>query len=323
MRLWLATLEDVHLLEGDGRSFVGRRMRPGSGTQCLAVDPRDRQTVFAGARGGGLWRTQDGGKNWNDCGLPQGDVFSVAVSAASGEVYAGTEPSALFASRDGGRTWTELDALRKLPSAPTWSFPPRPWTSHVRWIAPCPHDPDLLLAGIELGGLMRTTDRGRTWQDHRPGAQRDVHCLAWHPRVPGRAYEAAGGGAAFSTDGGDTWTPADQGRELSYTWGLAVDPGDPEVWYLSAAANAGQAHRSEGDAGARIYRRQATGWSPAMEGLEDPLPAFPYALLHAEGTLFAGLGDGTLLARDRAQSWQAVPIEGDRPSVIATLASGD
>ncbi len=28
---------------------------------------------------------------------------------------------------------------------------------------------------------MRSTDGGRTWQDHRPGAQADVHCIAWHP----------------------------------------------------------------------------------------------------------------------------------------------
>jgi hypothetical protein len=52
----------------------------------------------------------------------------------------------------------ELVALLELPSRPSWSFPPRPWTSHVRWIAPSPHDADLLLIGIELGGLMRSTE---------------------------------------------------------------------------------------------------------------------------------------------------------------------
>src|SRR5439155_24770714 len=95
------------------------------------------------------------------------------------------------------------EALLELPSRPTWSFPPRPWTSHVRWIAPNPHDADVLLVGIELGGLMRSVDGGTSWEDHRPGAQRDVHSLAWHPRVRGRAYEAGGGGAAWSDDGGD------------------------------------------------------------------------------------------------------------------------
>src|SRR3989441_1187203 len=83
--------------------------------------------------------------------------------------------------RDRGESWRELDALLELPSQPNWSFPPRPWTSHVRWIAPSPYDANLLLVGIELGGLMRSSDGGESWQDHRPGAQPDVHSLAWHP----------------------------------------------------------------------------------------------------------------------------------------------
>ena len=166
---------------------------------------------------------------WVDCALPEPGVFSLAVSAADGAVYAGTEPSRLFRSDDRGESWRELDALLELPSRPTWSFPPRPWTSHVRWIAPSPHDADLLLVGIELGGLMRSTDGGETWQDHRPGAQPDVHSLAWHPRVEGRAYEAGGGGAAWSDDAGETWHPADDGRDRNYTWSVAVDPDDPEL----------------------------------------------------------------------------------------------
>src|SRR5204862_2646834 len=157
-------------------------------------------------------RTRDGGRTWADCELPAAGVFSVAVSGVDGAVYAGTEPSALFRNDDGGKRWRELTALLELPSRPSWSFPPRPWTSHVRWVAPNPHDGDLLLVGIELGGLMRSSDGGASWQDHRPGAQPDVHSLAWHPRAPGRAYEAGGGGAAFSTDAGETWPATDEGR---------------------------------------------------------------------------------------------------------------
>jgi Photosynthesis system II assembly factor YCF48 len=99
----------------------------GSGAQCLAVDPRDSDVVYAGLREGGLRRTSDGGGTWADCDLPAQAVFSVAVSGVDGAVYVGTEPSALFHSDDGGETWRELSALLELPSQPTWSFPPRPW----------------------------------------------------------------------------------------------------------------------------------------------------------------------------------------------------
>ena len=73
---------------------------------------------------------------------------------------------------------------------------------------------------------MRSHDGGQSWHDHRPGAQPDVHSLAWHPRVPGRAYEAGGGGAAFSIDAGETWQPADEGRDRHYPWSVTLDTDD-------------------------------------------------------------------------------------------------
>src|SRR5215207_3783253 len=160
VRLYAATGDGiVRLDEAGGGGWTVERVMDGSGAQCLAVDPHDRDTVYAGLRERGVQRTHDGGRSWIDCALPEPGVFSLAVSAADGAVYAGTEPSRLFRSDDRGETWRELEALLELPSRPTWSFPPRPWTSHVRWIAPSPHDADLLLVGIELGGVMRSTRR--------------------------------------------------------------------------------------------------------------------------------------------------------------------
>jgi photosystem II stability/assembly factor-like uncharacterized protein len=186
----------------------------------------------------------------------------------------------------------------------------------VRAIAPSPHDPNLLLVGIELGGLMRSTDGGASWEDHRPGAQRDVHALAWHPVAPGRAYEAGGGGAAWTRDGGESWQAADDGRDRDYTWALAVDPDDPDVWFVSASTGPFAAHRG-GDPRARLYRRAGHApWRP----LDDaPTSSMPYALAFAAGgTLVLGLLDGRLFTSDdRGDSWRAVEHRGDVPRVAA------
>jgi hypothetical protein len=264
----------ARLDEADGALTI-ELFLSGSGAQCLAVDPAKPDTVYAGLREGGVRRSVDGGRSWEECGLPEPGVFSLAVSAADGAVYAGTEPSRLFRSADQGESWTELEALLELPSRPSWSFPPRPWTSHVRWIAPSPHDADLLLVGIELGGLMRSTDGGQSWQDHRPGAQPDVHSLAGHPHTPGRAYEAGGGGAAFSTDGGESWQAADEGRDRNYTWSVSVDLDDPDCWYVSASTGPFAAHGRR-DPQAYIYRRRdGEPWQPLTGALPEPLPAMP------------------------------------------------
>ncbi len=319
-RLYAATGDGIARLEGSGEAWTAELCLPESGAQCLAVDPSDPDTVYAGLREGGVRRTLDAGSSWVDCALPEPGVFSLAVSAADGVVYAGTEPSRLFRSNDRGASWRELEALLELPSRPRWSFPPRPWTSHVRWIAPSPHDADLVLVGIELGGLMRSRDRGATWQDHRPGAQRDVHSLAWHPRVPGRAYQAGGGGAAWSDDGGDTWTPADQGRDRHYTWSVAVDPAAENVWYVSASTGPFAAHSGD-DPQALIYRCADGGWDALTAGLPDPLPAMPYALVAAERRLFAGLANGQIWERgDGADAWRPCPLGGEPLSAVVALA---
>ena len=319
-RLYASTGDGIARLdERDGVWRVALSLL-GSGAQCLAVDPRDGDVVYAGLRAGGVRRTGNGGRGWVDCALPAPGVFSVAVSAVDGAVYAGTEPSALFCSDDGGASWRELTALLELPSRPTWSFPPRPWTSHVRWIAPSPHDRDLLLVGIELGGLMRSTDGGASWQDHRPGAQRDVHSLAWDPWVEGRAYEAGGGGAAWSKDGGETWQAADAGRDRHYTWAVAVEPDDANAWYVSASTGPFAAH-GRGDPQARIYSWRDGEWRALAGGLPEPLPAMPYALVAIEGRLFAGLADGQLWeSNDRGESWHACALEGGVLTRLNALA---
>jgi photosystem II stability/assembly factor-like uncharacterized protein len=243
--------------------------------------------------------------------LPCHDVFSLAVGAADGRVWAGCEPSQLWASDDRGATWRELEALRQLPSAPTWSFPPRPWTSHVSAIAPHPRDADLILVGIELGGLMRSEDGGRSWQDHRPGAQRDVHALAWHPSGDARAYEVAGGGAARSDDRGVHWAPTDEGRDRDYCWGLAVAPGEPDTWFVSASPGARHAHGDRPADAGLFVRREGGPWRRADEGLPRPLDDMPYALAAGGSVVACGLRSGRLfLSDDLGARWREAEVVG-------------
>jgi photosystem II stability/assembly factor-like uncharacterized protein len=302
-RLYAAGYNAVAVVD-DGK---GRTALDGRGARCLAVDPKDPDTLYVGTSDEGLFKSTDGGRNWDRLSaIEHPRVTAVAVSPADGALYAGTEPSALFVSRDGGASWRELEGMRNLPSAPTWSFPPRPWTSHVRAIAASHADPDLVVVGIELGGVVRSTDGGDSWQDQRPGAQADCHSLAAHHVDPGLLYEAGGGGFALSRDFGASWEAADEGMDLRYAWGLAADAGDPALVYASAASGPRRAHGG-GFSGAAIYRRRSDeGWEAVLEGLA----AFPYALCpdpEAAGALYAGLGDGTILrGADAGEGWEEV-----------------
>jgi photosystem II stability/assembly factor-like uncharacterized protein len=290
MSVFVCTRDDRLVVLGrDAAALEGR------GVQCVAARG---ERVLVGTRGHGLFLSEDAGKSWDQVELPEPDVFSVAIGAADRALYAGTEPSRLFVARDSG-AWTELEALQDIPSRSRWSFPPRPWTHHVRWIAPDPHHAERLLVGIELGGVMYTQDGGASFADHRPGAKLDAHSLTWHPRAEGRAYQAAGDGAAWSRDGGQTWESADTGRDLRYCWAFAVDPEEPERWYVSAASGPGTAHSGTSARG-RLYRWDVGRW----QALPLPPDSMPYALAATGDDLLAGLADGRILtSADRGETW--------------------
>ena len=302
-RLYAAAATAVAVVEND-RVELALEER---GARCLAVDPKDPDKVYVGSSDESLFRSSDGGRSWERLsGVTHPRATSVAVSPVDGALYAGTEPSSLFVSRDGGESWRELEGLKNLPSAPTWSFPPRPWTSHVRSIALSFEDPDLIVAGIELGGVVRSEDGGESWQDQRPGAYADCHTLAAHPSAPNTVYEAAGGGFAESEDFGESWAAADTGLEHRYVWGLAADREDPTLIYVSAAVRPRQAHGSS-FSDAAIYRRTNGG---RWQVVADRLAEFPYALVadpETPGALYAGFGDGRILrSQDAGMSWDEV-----------------
>jgi photosystem II stability/assembly factor-like uncharacterized protein len=304
-----------------GNEHQSRERHTVNGVMCVAVDPHDPRRIFVGTFDRGIYRSRDGGEVWESAGSGMADarVLSIAISPCDrvngrSVVYAGTEPSMLFRSEDDGDTWQPSPALTELPSVPTWSFPPRPYTHHLRWIGLHPTDPAILYAGIELGGVMVTRDGGATWEDRKPGSQHDAHAIATHPAAPDRVYEAAGGGVAFSADTGATWRPMDEGMDRHYAWGLAIDAVNPDLWYVSASFGARTAHRNNGDAQAILYRKRGDAPWEALGGedseLERPLSSMPYALIAPRGrpqTLIAGLQNGDLLlTEDAGETWRTL-----------------
>ncbi|MDQ3507727.1 MAG: hypothetical protein M3494_06905 [Actinomycetota bacterium] len=286
-----------------------------TGARAISTDPSDPDIVYVGTDDDGVFKSSDGGSNFDRLsGSFHPRITSLAVSPVDRAVYAGTEPSSLFASRDGGDSWRELEGLKNLPSAPTWSFPPRPWTSHVRAIALSHTDPSLIVAGIELGGIVRSADSGETWQDQRPGAVADCHSLATHPEASNTVFEAGGTGFAESGDFGESWRQSTDGLEMRYAWGLAVSPEDPERIYISAASGPMRAH-GEGFTDAAIYERRSGAWTPILEHLRE----FPYALAtDSSGSLYAGFGDGGIHVKENG-SWREVArIPGGLDAMVVT-----
>jgi len=125
-------------------------------------------------------------------------------------------------------------------------------------------------------------------------------------------YEAAGQGIARSEDRGETWSKPEHGLDRHYAWAQAIDPEDPDLWYVSVSRSPFAAH-GEGDGQARLWRSHGDGWVPIDSWGDAPeLRRMPYALATLPGQanhLLVGLRGGTLLlTEDSGETWSRLPL---------------
>jgi photosystem II stability/assembly factor-like uncharacterized protein len=308
MQILVATDREVLAIDAErGTSTLSHGLadRP----TCLAADTLVRGRAWCGTHRRGVVRTDDGGRSWQPVGLSGRLIAAVAASSAARDlVWAGTEPSELWRSEDAGNTWEPTSDLTALPSSSEWSFPPKPETHHVRWIACHPHEPERLWVAIEAGALVSTIDGGRTWRDRVPGGPWDTHELAVHYKAPDILRVAAGDGYYESDDAGVTWHTPRSGLEVGYLRSVAIDPERPDLVVVSASSGPYSAY-SAGRSDGRLYRRVGGGrWERVRDGW--PEPANTIAPLLSAGTkaaeLWAADERGLHRSDDGGKSWQRI-----------------
>lgn len=210
----------------------------------IAYDPNDTDVVYAAAAQGGVWKSTDGGMNWQ----PKSDF---AVSLATGcvtvdpsvtdaagrstRILVGTgEPNnsdsyygmGLLFSDDGGETWV----ARGTPTFTRDAF---------STIAVDPSDNQHLYAATDVG-VYESTDEGVNWNQIEAGICHDLVVDWGHAGGPELYVGRLGWGVRRSQDGGTTWTtlggglPASLGRVA-----LAMSPTDASVLYAAFANGAG------------------------------------------------------------------------------------
>jgi hypothetical protein len=238
----------------------------------------------------------------------------------------------IFTSDDRGGSWRELESFRT--ARRWWWFTPAepPFNqAYVLGLTVDPDNPDVIVAGIEFGAVLRSTDGGLTWSKHLKGTDRDCHSIAFNPLNGNWIYQGGGGRAAVSSDGGVTWNSfkpmnllayfrevfgkpvPHKGLDRHYGWAASGDPHHPHIWYFSASFGPALAHGETGNAQAHIFRcRDGKKFEKLSGGLPDPLPYMPYALLtdiENEGHVYAGLSNGDIwFSQDFGDSWRQLDL---------------
>jgi hypothetical protein len=288
----------------------------GESACCITADPANQEVVYAGTYGKGVFRSVDKGQTWAPLGLDGQIVKALAVSPHDPEtIYAGFKPATMAVSRDGGRSWQDLESFRHIRGRRLWFSPAEPpdFRAYVQAITISPTDPDVVMAGMEFGAVVRSEDGGQTWSNHIKGAMRDCHDMKFHVTSGDWVYEAGGtGGAAVGRGNGRAWRKANDtlSRRTRYGAACAADPERPEVWYVSVSFSPGKAYGQV--AQTFLYRNEAgAGWQP-IGWQEHPLPQLPIALITdpaAPGHLYAGLTYGDVwFSENYGDDWQKLPF---------------
>jgi photosystem II stability/assembly factor-like uncharacterized protein len=294
VRLAAATPAGVLLLEAEGEP----RLSLADDVRCLARSHDG--TLWAGTAEDGVRRSTDGGETWERAGLEGRATRSLAFGPD--RVYAGVKPAAVWAC-DAGGSWQPLAPFPR-PRSWWWASPAeKPFRPYVLGLAVSPRDPDLLLAGIEAGAVVRSTDGGRRWSGHCRGASRDCHGL-WYQ--DGLAYAVGGtNGLARSRDDGLTWEHTLDGLAGRYGWSAAADPAEPERAYLVAAPVL-RAH--SGDACASVHRFAGGRWERVL----GPFRSLPVVASGGQGEVCAAVDDGVVrVSSDYGSTWRPHPARLD------------
>jgi photosystem II stability/assembly factor-like uncharacterized protein len=290
------------------------------------------ERVFAGVTHDGVYRTADAGARWTK--VLDGDVRALMVDPTDDTVvYAGTEPVHLYRSEDGGDSWGEISTLLEMPEdvrAKWWS--PVSGVGHVRNIFVHGDDPATIYLALEHGGIVRSFDRGQTWEDVSAGIDYiDIHLVGSLPHRFDRYYVSSARGFFTSDDPGDGWVRAENGFTRDYFHDFIFLPPvaegeDPTMLIGTADKSPGSWNRPE-RARSAIFRSDdcARTWYQVTKGLPDVLTAMVSTLItHPvnSNAAFAGLGEvsrghahgdagpgSLMMTGDRGSSWQPLNLQ--------------
>ncbi len=255
-------------------SMEYRLIGPFRGGRSAAVTgvPGQPNLFYFGATGGGVWKTLDGGRTWENIsdGYFGGSIGAVEVAKSDPNViYVGGGEKTLRGNVSSGYgIWKTEDAGK------TWTSAGLKNSRHVPRIRIHPTDHNTIYAAV-LGniykptqerGIYKSTDGGKTWDkklfvnDHAgavdlkldPNNPRILYASTWRAQRTPYSLSSGGKGSALwkSTDSGETWNEISKNegfpKDTLGIIGVTVSPKNSErVWAIVENKEKGGLYRSD------------------------------------------------------------------------------
>lgn len=170
----------------------------------LAADPKNPDVVYAGANAG-VYKSSDGAATWQYLSGTL-TVSAITVDPGNPQVVFRAVSSGIFRSTDAGKTWSQVSTQ----------------LTSVKTIVVDPKNSMNVYAGTNGAGVYKSSDGGTTWQAINRCMPQGrcapltmdavwVKGIIVDPGNPTIVYLGATEGLYRSTDGGASWTQANNG----------------------------------------------------------------------------------------------------------------
>ncbi len=274
---------------------------------ALAVDPLTPTTLYAGTQGGGVFKSTDGGANWNSTNLTNVIISALAINPQAPTIlYAGTNSSGVLKSADGGKTWTSTGLT----------------VVGVLSLAIDPKTPTTLYAGTNGGAVFTSTDEGVSWSSAALFLYGScspcggVSALAIDPVIPTTLFAGTGiitaydydgsylysaSGRVFnSTDGGTSWAMSAWLNDYESAQTLAIAPHTDLQTAVTLFTGTTLGVLKSTDGGVSWNATGLTGVG-VLSLVIDPL---------TPTTLYAGTSGGVFKSSDGGSNWSSTGLTG-------------
>lgn len=287
----------------------------------VAADPNAPERVMAATRGDGVWVSSDAGKTWKKPSYGRrgpGKTRCITLDPRdSKHLFVGGEPIDIWVSEDQGAHWDRFDSIQKLP-LDNIEYPVPSVEPHVRDIAIDPSDSNIIYAALQVGGMIKSTDGGKSWTHIEKELDCDVHTIvvdADHTNVviiatgghDSRSGKVKGRALYRSGDGGQSWDPVGMQFSQEYSVPLVPNPSNPHLLYSGLSHGTPGSWRRPTGAEAILVRSRNAGkeWEEVDAGPEVRHD-FPKAIAfdpEDENTVYIGIKGGIVVSKDGGQTW--------------------
>ncbi len=244
-----------------GFEWTGTQLAGSGDNSWQTTMSADSTTLLAGAYGGRVYLSRDGGATWDET-RPAGDTDQAWISfSASGDgtvLFAGTIPGRLYLSTNSGTSWSEtrpagdVDGLwigiavsqdgstllagnsggrlyLSTTAGASWSEVRPAGDANKSWqnLALSSDGTNMLVSTYPSGRLYISTTTGATWMETRPLGDTNQSWINMRMSADGSVMLVGifNGRLYVSTNGGTSWGETQPAGNVSGIWsGLAVSP---------------------------------------------------------------------------------------------------